>query len=57
MATGYTQRISYYKRVEGLGWVFESIKTTDDSARPRLRNLLRQQAAGQVRTIERVRLK
>lgn len=57
MKTGYSHTINYYKKVEGFGWTFESFKTTEDAVRMHLRSLIRQKQAGQVRTIEAIRLK
>lgn len=53
----YTHAISYYKKVDGLGWVFQSYKTTEDALRPHLRALIRQRKAGTVRTLQAVRVK
>lgn len=57
MKTGYTHTINYYKKIEGLGWMFESFKTTNDAIGMHLRSLIRQKQAGSVRTIEAIRLK
>lgn len=55
--TGYTRCINYYRNVDGLGWMFESFKTTDDAVRIHLRSLIRQKQSGTVRTIDTFKLK
>lgn len=57
MKTGYTRTINYFRKVDGLGWMFESFKTTEDAVRTQLRSLIRQKQAGEVRTIELIKLK
>ena len=52
----YTRAINYYKKVDGLGWVFQSYKTTEDALRQHLRSLIRQKRAGTVRAIETVKI-
>lgn len=54
--TGYTRSINYYKKVEGLGWVFQSFRTTEDAVRLHLRSLIRQKQAGTVRALESVKI-
>ena len=54
---GYTHTISFYKKVDGLGWMFCHFRTTEDAVRLNLRSLIRQKQAGKVRAIEAVRLK
>lgn len=56
MNKGYTHAINFYKKVEGLGWMFHSFKTTEDAVRKHLRSLIRQKKTGTVRTIEAFRL-
>ncbi len=54
--TGYTRSINYYKKVEGLGWIFQSFRTTEDAVRLHLRSLIRQKQAGTVRALETIKL-
>lgn len=56
MVKGYTRAINFYQKVDGLGWVFQSFRTTDDAVRIHLRSLIRQKQAGNVRAIETVKL-
>lgn len=55
--TGYTYSINFYKKVDRLGWMFQSFKTTDDAVRMHLRSLIRQKREGTVRALEAVKLK
>lgn len=57
MKIGYTHTINYFQKVDGLGWVFQSFRTTETSVRSHLRSLIRQKRAGTVRTIDTIRLK
>lgn len=49
--------INFFKKVDGLGWVFESVKTNDSNIRTQLRSLIRQKRDGTVRSIDAIRLK
>ena len=49
---GYTHSITFYKKVEDLGWVFQSFKTTADAIRVHMLSLSRQKKAGTVRLID-----
>ena len=53
---GYTRSITYYANVKGLGWMFQSFKTTEDAVKLHLQSLYKQQVAGTVRAIETIRL-
>ena len=57
MKAGYTHAINYFQKVDGLGWVFRSFRTTEDAVRLHLRSLIRQKRQGTVRTIEAFRLR
>lgn len=57
MKTGYSYTINFYRKVEGLGWMFESFKTTEDACRMHLRSLIRQKQSGNVRQIEAIKLR
>lgn len=53
---GYTRTINYYKKVDGIGWTFQSFRTTEDAVRLHLRSLIRQKQAGNVRALETVKI-
>ena len=53
----YTRSVNYFRKVEGLGWMFESFKTTEDAVRMHLRSLVRQKQKGIVRSIDTFKLK
>ena len=57
MKIGYTHSINYFQKIDGHGWVFQTLRTTENAVRLHLRSLIRQKRAGTVRTIEAVRLK
>lgn len=48
---GYTRAISFYKKVQGLGWTYCDFKTTEDALRLHLKSLAKQEAKGLVRAI------
>lgn len=53
----YTHSVNYFKRVEELGWMFQSFKTTSDALPTHLRALSKQVANGTVRNIDTIKLK
>lgn len=56
MKVGNGYSINFYKKVDGIGWVFNSLRITDDTTRLQLKELLRQRRAGTVRALEAVKL-
>jgi hypothetical protein len=48
---GYTHRITYYKNVKGIGWVYSDFRTTADALRIHLRSLAKEEAQGSVRAV------
>lgn len=54
---GYTHQINLYRNVEGLGWMFQSFRTTGEAVRKHVKTLYRQQVKGSVRNIDVVKLK
>jgi hypothetical protein len=52
----YSRSINYYKKVEGLGWCFESFRTTEDAYRKHLRSLIKQKRQGTVARIDVIKL-
>jgi hypothetical protein len=56
MNTGYTHKINLYRKISGLGWMFQSFPTTSDAVRAHMSVLYKQQTAGSVRNIELVKL-
>lgn len=55
--TGYTHAISFYKKVDGDGWTFESVKTTTAKLHSEVSALYKQQTNGTVRAIETIKLR
>lgn len=53
----YTHSVNYLKRVDQLGWMFQSFKTTSDALPKHLRSLSKQAANGVVCNIETIKLK
>jgi hypothetical protein len=53
---GYTHLITFYKKVDGLGWMYSDFKTTQDALRLQLRGLYKKQAKGVVRAINYAKL-
>ena len=51
-AQPYTHTISFYKEVRGLGWTFDSFRTTTDALQTHVRKLHAKQVAGTVRLID-----
>jgi hypothetical protein len=54
---GYTRSINFYQKVDGLGWVFQSFRTTEDDVRMHLRSLIQRKRAGTVRLIDTIKLR
>ena len=52
----YTYAVNFYKNVPGLGWTFQSFRTTDDALKGQLKDLAKKQAAGTVRMIDAIKL-
>jgi hypothetical protein len=57
MEAKYTYSVNFYKKVEGLGWMFHSFKTTDDAVQLHINSLAAQQARGAVRAIDAIKLR
>lgn len=57
MNKGYTYAVNFYKKVDGLGWMFHSFHTTDDAIKLHVRSLMKQQVAGTVRNIDTIKLR
>lgn len=57
MNKGYTYAVSFYKKVNGIGWTYHSFHTTDDAIKLHTKSLLRQQAEGTVRNFDTIKLK
>ena len=55
--TNYTHAISFYKKVEGLGWMYNDFKTTDCALKLHLSSLYKQQTQGTVRLIDTIKLR
>lgn len=55
--SGYTHAISYYKKVDGLGWMYNDFKTTGNALKLHLSSLYKQQTQGTVRLIDTIKLK
>ena len=53
---GYTHAVTYYKKVQGLGWTYSDFKTTEDALYSHLKSLARQEASGIVRLITLARI-
>ena len=54
--SGYTYAINFYKNVPGLGWTFQSFRTTDDALKGQLKDLAKKQADGIVRMVDAIKL-
>lgn len=54
--SGYTYAINFYKNVPGLGWTFQSFRTTDGDLKGHLKTLAKKQADGVVRMIDAIKL-
>lgn len=57
MNKGYTYAVNFYKKVEGLGWMFHSFHTTNDALKLHVSSLMKQQMAGTVRNLETIKLR
>lgn len=53
----YSHVINYFRKVDGQGWQFETCKATNDSVWTTMKSLIHRQQAGQVRSIQMVKLK
>jgi len=54
---GYTHMITFYKKVDGLGWMFSDFRTTQDALKTHLKSLANQEAKGVVRAVTLSKLK
>ena len=52
----YTHSVNFLTRVDQLGWMFQSFKTTSGALPLHLRSLRKQAANGTVRNIETIKL-
>ena len=53
----YTHSITFYKKIEGQGWKFSTLKTTESGLRKTLKHLYKQQNAGTIRMIDAIKLR
>lgn len=49
--SGYTRTITFYKKVQDLGWTYCDFRTTEDALKTHLKSLAQQEAKGTVRAI------
>lgn len=50
-AIGYTHAITYLKKVDGHGWMYNDFRTTEDALKLHLKSLANQEARGVVRLV------